>query len=233
MRLIQYLARSGVSSRRKAEALIRSGDVLVNDEVVNHPAYIVKDDDSVKYLGKLIKPESPAVYALNKPLGVVSTVSDPQGRPVVASLIKDRRRLYPVGRLDVDTTGLILLTNDGDLAKELAHPSHGVLKTYLVTARGEVGDEAIKQLRDGLRLSDGLTAPAKVRIVRKLKEMTVLEIRIREGRNRQVRRMCSAVGHPVRSLKRTAIGDVHLGKLAVGDSRQLNERDLQRLRSTQ
>jgi 23S rRNA pseudouridine2605 synthase len=233
MRLIQYLARSGVASRRKAEGLIRSGDVSVNGQVVDHPAHILEDGDTVTYRGNVLEPEQAVVYVVNKPLGVVSTARDPQGRPVVTELVKDSRRLYPVGRLDADTSGLLLLTNDGDLAAELAHPSHGVLKTYRATVRGAVGDDSARQLRDGVELRDGVTAPASVAVVRKLDAMTVLEISIREGRNRQVRRMCAAVGHPVRSLQRTAIGGLKLGGLAVGGARRLRQQDLQRLRSVQ
>lgn len=233
MRLIQYLARSGVASRRKAEGLIRSGDVTVNGQVVDHPAYMLADGDTVAYRGTVVEPEQAVVYVVNKPLGVVSTARDPRGRPVVTELVKDSRRLYPVGRLDADTSGLLLLTNDGDLAAELAHPSHGVFKTYRVTVRGAVTDDAVRLLREGVHLRDGVTAPARVAVVRKLETMTVLEISIREGRNRQVRRMCAAVGHPVRSLQRTAVGGLQLGGLAVGGARRLSEHDIQLLRSAQ
>jgi 23S rRNA pseudouridine2605 synthase len=168
------------------------------------------------------------LYAVNKPLGVVSTASDTHGRPTVVSLVKgEPSRLYPVGRLDADSTGLMLLTNDGDLAHRLTHPSFEVEKTYRArVGGGPVGEDALRKLREGVRLEDGTTAPARVRRV----GSGVLEIAIHEGRNRQVRRMCDAVGHPVRELRRIAFGPLELGGLAVGAYRRLGDGDVERLR---
>ncbi len=172
--------------------------------------------------------EQPVVYAVNKPLGVLSTAQDTHGRPTVVSLVAhDSRRLYPVGRLDADSSGLILLTNDGPLAQRLTHPSFEVAKTYRVrVGGGPIGENALAKLRAGVRLEDGMTAPAQVRQT----GQGVLEVTIHEGRNRQVRRMCEAVGHPVLALERIAFGRLKLGELAPGASRRLNEAELARLR---
>jgi 23S rRNA pseudouridine2605 synthase len=229
MRLAKYLAHAGVASRRAAETMIREGRVIVAGEIVLDPALDVDEHSGVAADGrKLDEPERHVVYALHKPLGVVSTAKDTHGRPTVVSLVPDEsRRLYPVGRLDADSSGLILLTNDGALAQRLTHPSFEVPKTYRVgVGGGPVGESALAKLRAGVRLEDGMTAPAQVRRV----GQGVLEVTIHEGRNRQVRRMCEAVGHPVVALERTAFGRVKLGELAPGTSRRLGETELARLR---
>src|SRR4051812_48385597 len=170
-----------------------------------------------------------AVYALHKPAGVVSTAADPQGRRTVVELVPSGRRLYPVGRLDAETTGLILLTNDGELANRLTHPRYGVPRTYLARVeRGPGREHALRKLRDGVELDDGRTAPAKVRQV----ERGVLELTIREGRKRQVRRMCDAIGHPVVELTRIAFGPVRLTDLAPGQHRRLTQAEIERLRQS-
>jgi 23S rRNA pseudouridine2605 synthase len=229
MRLAKYLAHAGVASRRAAETMIRDGRVTLAGEVVLDPARDVDEHSAVTVDGRPVAgPELPVVYAVNKPIGVVSTAQDTHGRPTVVSLVPDEsRRLYPVGRLDADSSGLILLTNDGALAQRLTHPSFEVPKTYRVgVAGGPVGDSALAKLRAGVRLEDGMTAPALVRRVGE----GVLELTIREGRNRQVRRMCEAVGHPVVALERIAFGRLKLGELAPGASRRLGEAELARLR---
>jgi 23S rRNA pseudouridine2605 synthase len=229
MRLAKYLAHAGVASRRAAETMIAEGRVTVAGQVVLDPARDVDERNSLAVDGHpVVGPEQPVVYALNKPLGVLSTAQDTHGRPTVVSLVPDEtRRLYPVGRLDADSSGLILLTNDGALAQRLTHPSFEVPKTYRVrVGGGPVGESALAKLRMGVRLEDGMTAPAQVRRA----GQGALEVTIHEGRNRQVRRMCEAVGHPVVALERIAFGRLKLGELAPGASRRLGEAELARLR---
>jgi len=224
MRLAKYLAQAGVASRRHAEAIVRAGRVTVGGALVTDPARAVEPGDEVTLDGAPLPPASaPVVYALNKPAGVVSTASDPQGRPTVVELIGSPTRLYPAGRLDIDTTGLILLTNDGDLAYRLTHPRFEVPRTYrAIVARPPVGKEALAALRRGVELEDGRTAPARVRRLGPAQ----IELTIREGRNRQVKRMCAAVGHPVRALERVAIGELQLGALGSGSYRRLTKVEL-------
>jgi 23S rRNA pseudouridine2605 synthase len=230
MRLAKYLAHAGAASRRSAEALIAAGRVTVGGKVVTDPATQVSDGTAVALDGKTIAgPEPRVLYALNKPVGVLSTARDTHGRKTVLDLLDaGGLRLYPVGRLDADTGGLILLTNDGELANRLTHPRFQVPKTYVArVARAPVGREAIARLRAGVELEDGRTAPASVRRV----AGDVLELTIHEGRNRQVRRMCEAVGHPVLELTRTRFGPLSLGKLAPGAHRRLGDGEIERLRS--
>ena len=226
MRLAKFLATAGVASRRAAEEIVRAQRVTVNRETVTDPARDVGDGDEIAVDGTAVRPEAErAVYAVNKPVGVVSTASDPQRRPTVVSLVPSRMRLYPVGRLDIDSTGLILVTNDGDLAHRLTHPSFEVPRTYrAVVTRAPVSERALRALRNGVELEDGLTAPARVR--RLGRERDVLELTIHEGRNRQVKRMCEAVGHPVRSLERLAFGPLTLGGLAAGAHRRLTDAEV-------
>jgi 23S rRNA pseudouridine2605 synthase len=227
MRLSKYLAHAGVASRRAAETLVAEGRVSVEGETVDDPALDVDEHSAVAVDGRpLAGPEERVVYAVNKPLGVLSTAHDPYGRPTVVALVDETRRLYPVGRLDADSSGLILLTNDGELAYRLTHPSFEVPKTYRATVSGgPIADRALRKLRDGVELEDGLTAPARVRRLRE----NVLEITIHEGRNRQVRRMCEAVGHPVTALERIAFGSLRLGGLPAGAHRRLSEHELRGL----
>jgi 23S rRNA pseudouridine2605 synthase len=238
MRLAKYLAHAGVASRRAAEEIVSAGRVTVGGEVVRDPARDVDERSGVAVDGReLGGTERRVVYALNKPFGVLSTAEDPYGRPTVVSLLSaesDAARLYPVGRLDADSTGLILLTNDGELAHRLTHPSFHVPKTYRVrVAGGKVGEPALRALREGVRLEDGPTAPAQVRRVpSRLRSLDALELTIHEGRNRQVRRMCEAVGHPVESLERIAFGPLRLGDLKPGATRRLTDAEVERLRRT-
>jgi len=227
MRLAKFLAAAGVASRRAAEDIVRAGRVAVAGDVVTDPAREVTGDEPVAVDGAAVRPpEDRVVYAVNKPAGVVSTASDPQRRPTIVSLVPSARRLYPVGRLDIDTTGLILLTDDGALAHRLTHPSFEVPRTYRATvARPPVGDPELRALRRGVELEDGHTAPARARRL----APDVIELTIHEGRKRQVKRMCEAVGHPVRHLERVAIGPLTLAGLAPGAHRRLTPAELDAL----
>jgi 23S rRNA pseudouridine2605 synthase len=227
VRLAKYLAHAGVASRRAAERLVADGRVTVGGSVATDPALDVDDGSAVAVDGAAVGPEPRVAYAVNKPAGVVSTARDTHGRPTVVSLVPSERRLYPVGRLDADTTGLILLTNDGELANRLTHPRYEVPKTYRARVEpASVGDPALRALRAGVDLDDGRTGPARVRQVRP----GVLELTIAEGRKRQVRRMCEAVGHRVVRLERIAFGPLRLGDLEPGAYRRLSGAQLDRLR---
>ncbi|HEX5223996.1 MAG TPA: pseudouridine synthase [Solirubrobacteraceae bacterium] len=230
MRLVKYLAHAGAASRRAAEQMIAAGRVTVDGAPASDPALDVDERSRVQLDGRpLPGPEPRAVYAVNKPVGVLSTARDTHGRTTVVALVPDSGlRLYPVGRLDADSSGLILLTNDGELANRLTHPRYEVPKTYRVrVAGGPVGDAALARLRDGVALDDGPTSPARVRRVAPDR----LEITIHEGRNRQVRRMCEAVGHRVLELERIAFGSLKLGSLAPGEHRRLCAQEVEGLRA--
>jgi 23S rRNA pseudouridine2605 synthase len=224
MRLAKYLAHAGVASRRAAEQLIADGRVTVDGQTVTDPARDVTDHHTIAFDGEPVKGAEPRVaYALHKPAGVVSTAHDPQGRRTVVDLVPKERRLYPVGRLDAESTGLILLTNDGELANRLTHPRYEVPKTYRATLAGPaIADRAIRALREGVELEDGMTAPARVRRLTPHQ----IELTIHEGRNRQVRRMCEAIGRPVRQLVRIRFGPLELGDLRPGKARRLTASEL-------
>jgi 23S rRNA pseudouridine2605 synthase len=229
MRLAKYLAHAGVASRRAAEEVVRAGRVAVGGETVLDPARAVSEGDLVAVDGKPLTSPSRerVVYAVNKPEGVVSTASDTHGRPTVISLVPSAGRLYPVGRLDINTTGLILLTDDGDLAYRLTHPRFEVSKTYRATLAGPpVRDVTLRRLREGVQLEDGMSAPARVRRLRP----HVIELTLHEGRKRQVRRMCEAVGHRIIDLQRVAFGPLALGDLPPGAHRALTTAELSALR---
>jgi 23S rRNA pseudouridine2605 synthase len=230
VRLAKYIAHCGVASRRHAERLVTSGRVHVDGRRVVDPALDVGDESDVRVDGRPIGRERHEYYLLNKPVGVVSTAHDPEGRRKVTDLVPSRVRLYPVGRLDADTSGLILLTNDGGLANRLTHPSFEVEKTYRARVRGSVGESALERLRSGVMLEDGGTAPASVSVLGRHGGDTELELTIHEGRKRQLRRMCEAVGYPVVELERTRFGPLELGALPRGDYRPLEPEEIELLR---
>lgn len=225
MRLNAYLARSGVASRRGADELVKAGRVTVNGEPGRLNTF-VQSRDRVRVDGELVALQRLAHYLLHKPAGVVTTARDPQGRRTVVELVPDEPRVVPVGRLDADTTGALLLTNDGPLAHRLAHPRYGVEKVYEAEVEGEPTDATLDRLRAGVDLDDGRTAPARVRRL----GPAAVELVLHEGRNRQVRRMLDAVGHPVVRLHRSAYAGLTLDGLAPGACRELTAPEVERLR---
>ena len=228
MRLAKYLAHGGVASRRAAERNVARGRVTVGGEVVTDPARDVEAGDDVRVDGAPVAAEPHEVWAVNKPAGVVSTAREPGDRPAVVSLVRTEVRLYPVGRLDADSTGLLLLTNDGELANHLTHPRYEVAKAYHVELRRPPSGEDLRRLASGVELEDGPTASAEVRRLRERE----IEIVLREGRNRQVRRMVEAVGNRVLALRRIRFGPVELGALPEGEARRLSEDEVALLRSS-
>jgi 23S rRNA pseudouridine2605 synthase len=231
MRLAKYLAHAGVASRRAAERMIAEGRVQVAGARVTDPARDVGESDDVRVDGRRLEPEELEYFVLHKPIGVLSTASDPQGRAVVTELVDSDARLYPVGRLDADSSGLVLLTNDGELANRLMHPRYEVPRTYRVRVSGSPSKRALQELREGVELGDGRTHPARVRVVSHGRE-SLVEVTIHEGRNRIVRRMFEAVGYPVRSLERIAFGPLELGRLRAGTTRRLRPAELAQLRGS-
>jgi 23S rRNA pseudouridine2605 synthase len=225
VRLNAYLARAGVASRRKADELIKAGRVTVNGELGQLNTF-VESRDRVEVDGKPVAKQRLAYLLLNKPAATVTTASDPQGRPTVVQLVPSEPRVVPVGRLDADTTGALLLTNDGDLAHRLAHPRYGVEKTYVVELSRAPSDDQVEQLARGIELDDGPTAPAKLRRVTK----NVVELTIHEGRNRQVKRMFEAIGHRVTRLHRSGYAGLDVEGLEPGLWRELTSDEVERLR---
>lgn len=233
VRLQKVIAASGLASRRKAEEWIAQGRVTINGKTVRELGTRVDPErDHVKVDGRHLKGLEPYAYLmLNKPKGVVSSLNDPEGRPTIQHLLHGvSLRVFPVGRLDFDTEGLMLLTNHGELAQALLHPRYHVAKVYLAKAKGVLDDEQIRQLACGIRLDDGMTAPATLKKVRKVEENSWLEVTIFEGRKHQVKRMFEAVGHPVLKLKRIKFGPLSLGDLAPGEFRYLTDREANALR---
>ncbi len=232
MRLAKYLARAGVASRRHAEEIIRASRVRINGEIADQPQAQVKDNDNVTVDDKLITEFEEKVYLLlHKPKGYISTVHDTHNRLTVMDLVKDvKKRLYPVGRLDSDTSGILLITNDGDLANRLTHPSYEIKKVYLAHVSGIPGEEALKQLREGVVIEGRKTAPAGVRLIKQFsaagKKEALLEITLIEGRKRQVKKMCEAVNHPVVSLHREEFAGLKAGSVAEGTYRHLTEHEI-------
>ncbi len=233
MRLQKFMAHAGVASRRKSEEIIAAGRVKVNGELVREQGYLVEPGDIVTVDGKRIRMEREnVILMLNKPRDVLSTTSDEKGRKTVLDFVEDsEHRLYPVGRLDRNTTGLILLTNNGEIAHKLLHPSFEIEKTYRATVDGVVTKEELRQLNTGIELEDGMTLPAKFRIIEVRNNKTRLSCTIREGRNRQIRRMFEAIDHPVLSLQRIQVGELKLGRLPMGKTRKLNNQELKWLQS--
>jgi 23S rRNA pseudouridine2605 synthase len=225
VRLAKFLAHGGISSRRKAEKIVAAGRVTVNGERVTDPAHDVGASDDVRVDDSPVAVETREVWAVNKPAGVVSTAREPGSRPAVVELVRSDARLYPVGRLDADSTGLLLLTNDGELANRLTHPRYEVPKVYRAVFRRPPSERDLRRLASGVELDDGPTVPAEVRRLGKQE----IELTLREGRNRQVRRMAEAVGNEVVSLRRVRFGSIELGELPEGAARPLSAEEVSRL----
>ena len=235
VRLQKFLSQSGIASRRKSEELIRQGKVKVNGEVVNiMGTKINPQHDEVRVNDKIVKAKEEKIYIIvNKPEGYLSSVSDPFNRPTVLDLVsKDiRKGLYPAGRLDYDSSGLVLLTNDGEFTYKLTHPKYEIPKTYIVTVNGVPNEDMVNKLRRGVKIQDNVTTmPAVVEKSRIINSDAVLKIIIREGKKRQIRKMCEKIGHPVISLTRIKIGELTLGNLPLGEYRFLNDEETQYLK---
>lgn len=232
-RLQKYLAECGVASRRKCEELILQGKVKVNNQIVTELGVKVNlEKDIVKFEDKEIKPTSKIVYILlNKPIGYVTTADDQFGRDTVLDLVKVKERIVPVGRLDMYTSGALILTNDGDFVYKVTHPKHEIEKTYTVTVKGIIKNEEVEQLRKGVKIDDYITKPAKVKILKTdiEKNISRLEIVIHEGKNRQVRKMCESVGKKVLALHRSKIGKIGVKDIELGKWRYLKDREIQEL----
>jgi 23S rRNA pseudouridine2605 synthase len=231
VRLNKYIARAGVCSRRKADELTVSGNVKINGEVIMTPGADVGDDDVVEVSGRVVAPSRKSVYILlNKPKGYITTVSDEFDRPTVMELTGDiEGRIFPVGRLDADTTGLLIMTNDGDFANAVAHPAREMRKTYRARVEGAISKERLARLRSGVNVDGHMTAPAEVTLVRQSASGAVVDLVIHEGRNRQVRKMFIAVGNKVIDLQRTAIGGIRIGGLKTGHWRKLTKSEIDSL----
>lgn len=233
MRINKYIAQSGLCSRRKADELIANGNVKVNGAVLKEPGYEVCDGDRVEVNGRTVESKQKLEYVLiNKPLGMVTTVSDDKERLTVMDVVKDiDARLFPVGRLDYNTSGALIMTNDGELAYRLTHPKHEVYKTYRVRVSGILSNEKAAKLRKGVDIGGFVTSRARVNIIRGNQHSTIVEISIHEGKNRQVRKMFKAVGNPVQELERIAIGDIRLGHLKPGHYRKLTREEIEYLKN--
>jgi len=233
-RLQKVIARAGIASRRKSEDLIKEGKVKVNGKVVTELGIKVSSSDKVEVNEVQIEREEPVYFLLYKPRGVISSVSDDKGRKVVTDFFSEfKERIYPVGRLDYDTSGLLLLTNDGEFANLLMHPRNEIEKVYVAKVKGIPLKESIRKLEKGIRLEDGKTAPAKVKMLSgdKKKQTAIVEIIIHEGRNRQVKRMFEAIGHEVLKLKRERYGFLTLNGLSAGDARELTPHEVKQIRA--
>lgn len=234
MRLNKYIAQAGICSRRKADQLIANGNVKINGGVVTEMGAQVEEGDKVVVNGKPVDAAgAKKVYVVvNKPLGYVTTMEDDKERATVADLVSDiPERLFPVGRLDYNTTGLLIMTNDGDLTYSLTHPKHEVYKTYVATVSGIISYARLNKLRKGVDIGGFVTSPAFVKVIKQNPRSAVVEIKIREGKNRQVRKMFAAVGNRVQTLERTAIGDLRLGRLKEGHYRKLTRQEIDYLKS--
>ncbi len=230
IRLQKYLANCGVASRRKCEELIAEGKIKVNEKTVTEVGTkIVPEVDIVKYNGKIVKPSNEKVYILlNKPIGYVTTVDDQFKRDTVLDLVKVKQRIVPVGRLDMYTSGALILTNDGDFVYKVTHPKHEIEKTYTVTIKGIVEKTEVQKLRDGVKIEDYITKPARVKILKTDEEKNIsrLEITIHEGKNRQVRKMCEAIGKKVIALHRSKIGTIEVKNVELGKWRYLTKKEV-------
>lgn len=227
-RLQKYMSSCGVASRRKCEEIILAGKVKVNGVLVNEVG--VKVDplkDVVEYDGKIISKEENKVYImLNKPEGYISSVKDEKGRATILDIVKVKERIYPIGRLDYDSSGLLLLTNDGEIYNKIIHPRVEIMKRYIAVVKGEITEKDIKKFEIGIDIGGYITAPAELKIISFDKDVSTIEIGIHEGKNRQIRKMCAALNHEVLSLKRIAIGDIKLGYLKRGEYRNLNNDEI-------
>ena len=231
MRINKYIASAGVTSRRKADELIEEGKVKVNGAVLTNLGYQVNDGDVVEVDGSVIKPATKLVYyLLNKPTGYVTSTYDKEGRALVTELVPDEIRVFPVGRLDYNTSGLLIMTNDGELSNKLMHPKHEFPKKYLARVLGTVSRAEAAKLAKGVDIGGFVTSPAEVNLIRHDKNSTVVEITIHEGKNRQVRRMFDSLGHPVEELTRIGLGNLTIGKLAVGQCRKLSPAEIEYLK---
>ena len=233
MRINKYIAQAGICSRRKADELIANGNVKINGAALKEPGYEVADGDRVEVNGKLISAKQKQEYVLiNKPLGMVTTVSDDKERLTVMDVVADiDARLFPVGRLDYNTSGALIMTNDGELAYRLTHPKHEVYKTYRARVAGILSNEKVARLRKGVDIGGFVTSRAKVNEIKGTQHSTIVEIAIHEGKNRQVRKMFSAVGNPVQELERVAIGEIRLGHLKPGHYRKLTREEIEYLKN--
>ncbi|MBK5254086.1 MAG: rRNA pseudouridine synthase [Peptostreptococcaceae bacterium] len=233
MRINKYIATAGITSRRKADELVANGNVKVNGVVEKNPGVDIKDSDVVLVNGKAIKPTTKFEYlALNKPVGYVTTVADEKDRYTVMDLITDIDvRVFPVGRLDLNSSGLLLFTNDGDLANKMTHPKHDFEKTYRVLVRGVVSRNKLEKLRSGVDIGGYVTEPARVQLIKSVGKNTLLEIGITEGKNRQIRKMCKGIECPVIELQRIAVGDILLGRLKEGSYRKLKREEIEYLKN--
>lgn len=232
MRINKYISTAGLASRRKADELIINGSVKVNGVTVREPGIDVKDGDVVEVNGRRIdKAERLVYFMLNKPVGYMTTAKDEQGRDIVTDLMTDvPERVFPVGRLDYNTSGLLIMTNDGDLAYKLTHPKHKIYKTYRAIVQGIVSPERVNKLRKGVDIGGFVTSPAKVNVIKQSEREAVVEISIYEGRNRQVRKMFASVGNKVRALERVAIGEIYLARLMTGHYRKLTPKEIEYLK---
>jgi len=232
IRLDSLLSEQGFAARRKIESFLKENPVIVNGERIMLPGTRINPDtDDILVSGKKLPKIDKVYFILNKPVGIVSTASDEKGRKNVVSLVKSKERLFPVGRLDRDSEGIILLTNDGDLANIITHPRFGVPKTYDVLVAGEMEEWKLNKLRSGVRLNDGVTRPADIEEIKNMGRRTLLRLTFKEGKKRQIRRMCSALQLEVQTLRRISIGGVELGTLQPGKSRQLTDHELKTLKS--
>lgn len=232
MRINKYIASSGYASRRKADELIENGQVKINGAVLRSPGYDVQPGDVVTVSGHIVEATEDLVYyVLNKPQGYVTTTSDEKDRPTVMDLMTDVTvRVFPVGRLDYDSAGLLIMTNDGELTNHIAHPKNKVWKTYMAEVAGPLTLAKVSQLQKGVVIDGRMTAPAKARLLKQKGDMSLVEVQIHEGRNRQVRKMFEAVGCKVTYLQRTQIGEVKLGRLHEGDYRKLTRDEINYLK---
>lgn len=227
-RLQKYMASCGVASRRKCEEFILEGRVKVNGVVVNElGTKVLVDKDIIEFDGvKIDKEDEKVYYILNKPTGVITSASDERGRKTVIDIVKSKERIFPIGRLDYNTSGLLLLTNDGEIFNKIMHPRVELFKTYIADVKGYITDKDVEQLKNGIDIGGYVTAKAKVFIQKRDDNRSTIRISISEGKNRQIRRMCSKINHDVINLKRISIGDIKLGELKIGEYRKLNTKEL-------